>query len=96
MGARDMSAYLILLIAFLPVALVIRMLLIKQLKVDVESQEHGVVMIAASLALAVLILGFYVLLGVGILDILGIVDGYRFFCHDWHITEAICRFSQMK
>ncbi len=91
-----MSAYLILLIAFLPVALVIRMLLIKRFKVDVESQEHGMVMIAASLALGVLILGFYVFFGIVILDILGLADGHRFFCHDWHITEAICRFSQMK
>ncbi len=89
-----MSAYLILLIAFLPVALVIRMLLIKRFKVDVESQKHGVVMIAASSALGVLILGFYVFLGIGILDALGIVDGHRFFCDDWHITEAVCRFSR--
>jgi hypothetical protein len=93
-GAREMSAYLILLIVFLLVALVMRMLLIKQFKIDVQNQEYGVVMIAGSLALGVLILGFYVFLGIGILDVLGIVDGYRFFCHDWQITEAICRFSR--
>ncbi len=56
-GAREMSAYLILLIAFLPAALVIRMLLIKHFKVDVKSQEHGVVIIVGSLVLGVLILG---------------------------------------
>jgi hypothetical protein len=81
-----MTGYLILAIAFIPVTIAIKLLL-RFCGVDPKREKLGVVMISGSLALLIIILGFYI--AIGILDLLGIVDGHQLAC-DWHITNANC------
>jgi len=83
-----MTGYYILGIAFLPVAFVI-WLLLRLFRVDTKKNELGPGTISALLALAVIQLGFGAFVVIGILDLLGIVDGHRLAC-DWHITNANC------
>jgi hypothetical protein len=83
-----MTAYLILFIAFVPVAVFIRILLIR-FGANKKDPEVGVAMIAGSLAITIICLAYFAFLGLGILYLLGIVDAHRLFC-EWHITEANC------
>jgi site-specific recombinase len=80
--------YLILAIAFLPVAIGIKLLL-KLFGVDTKSEELGVVMIAGSMAIRVFCFAYFGFIALGVLDLLRIVDGHRLFCA-WHITETKC------
>jgi hypothetical protein len=84
-----MTAYLILFIAFLPVALVIWLVLRKfGVKENVDG-ELGVVNIAGSMAILVICLAYFGLIALTVLSLLGIVDGHQLFCA-WHITESNC------
>jgi hypothetical protein len=83
-----MSGYVVLFIAFLPVAFVI-WLVLRKFGVDTKKNELGVAMIAGSMAILVFCFVYFGFIALAVLSLLGIVDGHQLFCA-WHITEANC------
>ena len=68
-----MAAYLAVIIALLPVAPIIKIVLNRFGVGTKNDEELGVAMIAGSLAIMIICLAFYAFIVLGILDLLGLL-----------------------
>ena len=68
-----MAAYLAVIIALLPVAPIIKIVLTRFGVGTKNDEELGVAMIAGSLAIMIICLAFYAFIVLGILDLLGLL-----------------------
>ena len=68
-----MAAYLIVAIALLPVAPIIKVVLTTLGVGTKNGEELGVAMIAGSVAIMIVCLAFYAFIVIGILDLLGLL-----------------------
>ena len=68
-----MAAYLAVIVALLPVAPIIKIVLTRFGVGTKNDEELGVAMIAGSLAIMIICLAFYAFIVLGILDLLGLL-----------------------
>jgi hypothetical protein len=74
-GGAKMAAYLILFIAFLPVALIMRFGM--RSAFGLLERDLTVANIAGMLAIYVILLSFFAFIAIAVLDLLGVLDGHQ-------------------